>query len=79
MRTYAYAASSSARLSVISAISPLPVAASVRLSEEADAYLNHSISTGAERCDMDKGNCNGLLELATLYPIYRSARLRRLG
>jgi hypothetical protein len=42
MRTYAYAASSSCRVSVISAISPVPVAASVKLSDDAEAYCIES-------------------------------------
>lgn len=40
MRTYAYAASSSASEAVISAMSPVPVPASLRLSDVAEAYCD---------------------------------------
>lgn len=43
--TYAYAASSSARLSVISAMSPVPVPANFKLSDEADAYYASHVTT----------------------------------
>jgi hypothetical protein len=48
IRTYAYAASSSSRLSVISAISPVPVAASFRLSEVAEAYCQNTLALRVE-------------------------------
>lgn len=49
--TYAYAASSSPSVSVISAISPVPVLASVKESDVADAYLrtSHVVSDLSDR------------------------------